>query len=396
MHLTLPRYFTALLLLVCSLVQAQDSSEILLRNPSFEDMPRNSAAPRGWTDCGFPGESAPDVHPDPRFEFRVAKQAQHGLTYLGMVTRDNETYESVGQQLSSPVVAGQCYELNIQMARSEIYLSRSQRTKLQSNYVTPAVLRVYGGYSVCQRGEKIGQSDIVENYDWREFRVKLSPTEAYTYITFEVYYKPQTMLPYNGNILLDNTQALKPIDCDKDLSVPDAPIDAEPAITLVDPDEDIMTQPIVRRDLPSPRKPVSTPPAAEPEEPQVKLGTTTASLKEGAIFRIENITFKANSAEIESESEEALEEIIGFLRDNDNVIIEVGGHASYKASSGYANTLSGQRARSVIEYLQEHRIPVNRMFPRGYGNTRPVCRSEDAECNARNQRVEVKILKLSR
>ena len=183
-------------------------------------MPRNSAPPRGWTNCGFPGETPPDVHPDPRFEFQVAKRAQHGKTYLGMVTRENETYEAVGQLLSEPFTADQCYELNIQLARSETYLSRSRRTNLPSNYVTPAVLRIYGGYGDCRRSEKIGESNIISNYDWREYRVKLKPTEPYTHIIFEVYYKPQSMLPYNGNILLDNAKPLKPINCEEDLSVP--------------------------------------------------------------------------------------------------------------------------------------------------------------------------------
>ena len=370
--------------------------EIQLRNPSFEDMPRNSAAPRGWTDCGFPGETPPDVHPDPRFEFQVSKQAQHGKTYLGMVTRDNETYESVGQQMTAAFVGGQCYELNLQLARSDTYLSRSQRTKLPSNYVTPVVLRVYGGWSVCDRQEKLGQSEIVTNYDWSEYRFKLSPSKPYTHLVFEVYYKPQSMLPYNGNILLDNVKPLKPIDCDKDLSIPDEPTE-EPPLTLVDPDDDIETAPVVPRQVtPDPAPATSPTPAPEPEEPKVKLGKTTAALKEGQIFRIENITFKANSAELEEQSTEALDELVGFLSANQNVIIEVGGHASYKASPAYANSLSDQRARSVVEWLKEHSVASNRMLPRGYGKTRPVCVTADADCNTRNQRVEVKILRLSR
>ncbi|OAV42660.1 hypothetical protein A3850_015565 [Lewinella sp. 4G2] len=377
-----------------TVASAQELGEIQLRNPSFEDMPRNSAPPRGWTNCGFPGETPPDVHPDPRFEFQVAKAAQHGMTYLGMVTRENETYEAVGQMLSEDFVAGQCYELNVQLARSETYLSRSRRTNLPSNYVTPAVLRIYGGYSICQRGEKIGESAIVSNYDWREYRVKLEPSEAYTHIILEVYYKPQSMLPYNGNILLDNAQALKPIPCDEDLSVPtDTPVMDAP-VTFVDPDENIQTQPVVRREI-EPATPEPEPAVATPAEPKIKLGNTTASLKEGQVFRIEKITFKADSDELADGSEEALDEILGFLQQNDDIIIEVGGHASFMASSTYANDLSTQRARSVIKYLRSHAIEKNRMFPKGYGNTRPVCTSRDADCNARNQRVEIKILRLN-
>ncbi len=397
MRLCLTVLFSAFL---STFLLGQEPGEIALRNPSFEDLPRNSAAPRGWTDCGFPGETPPDVHPDPEFAFRVAKEAQHGQTYLGMVTRDNETYESVGQILSSSMVAGQCYELNLQMARSQEYYSKSHRTLMPANYVTPAVLRIYGGYGVCSRGEKIGESQIVSNYHWGEYRVRLKPTEAYTHLILEVYYKPQTMIPYNGNILLDNARPLKPIDCDKDLSIPDAPpADAlSPPVTFEDPDGSIETAPVTPRvvDTPEPDAGAQRPAPAAPEAPKVKLGTTTATLKEGQIFRIEAITFKANSAEIEQASEDALQEIVGFLNQNDNIIIEVGGHASYKASSEYANNLSQERARSVVTWLNEHSIPTTRMFPQGYGKSRPVCVTADRDCNTRNQRVEVKILRLSR
>ena len=252
---------------------------IQLRNPSFEDMPRNSAAPRGWTNCGFPGETPPDVHPESRSEFQVSKQAQHGKTYLGMVTRENETYEAVGQQLTAPMAAGQCYEMDIQLARSSTYLSRSRRTNLPANYVTPIVLRIYGGYSICNRGQKIGESAIVSNYEWEQYRFKLEPDQDYTHIILEVYYKPQSMLPYNGNLLLDNARPLNPIRCDEDLSLPPAEPTTEEArveepLTFADPEEDIQTQPVVPRVVePEPTPETDT---VIPEEPKVKLGTTTA------------------------------------------------------------------------------------------------------------------------
>ena len=73
----------------------QESSEIIqLINPSFEDMPRHSKAPRAWSDCGFKGESAPDIQPSGIFS--VTKPAADGNTYLGLVVRDNDTWESVG------------------------------------------------------------------------------------------------------------------------------------------------------------------------------------------------------------------------------------------------------------------------------------------------------------
>ena len=73
---------------------SEPPSVIKLLNPSFEDIPRNSRAPMGWTNCGFPAETPPDVHPDPMNQFQVGMTPQNGSTYLGMVVRDNDTWEN--------------------------------------------------------------------------------------------------------------------------------------------------------------------------------------------------------------------------------------------------------------------------------------------------------------
>lgn len=380
-----------------SLQTVQDAPMIVLRNASFEDMPRNSAPPRGWIDCGDPLETPPDVHPDPEFAFRVSKPAFHKNTYLGMVTRENETFEAVGQKLTQSFLPDQCYELRINLARSEVYLSASRRSNQPSNYVNPIVLRVWGGYSICDRGQLLGQSNPVKNFDWQEYRVKLEPERAYTHLILEVYYKPQSMIPYNGNILLDNARPLMPIRCDEDLSVPAEPAEpSEPLAAVQEPDSDIETQPVVPRSVPSP--PASDPVVNDPkpETPKVRLGKTEAVLKEGAVFAVEDINFKSNSSELETNSEESLQEIVQFLRANQDVIVEIGGHTNRKAGSQYASELSESRAKAVVEYLRTHSIPSNRLLSKGYGNRRPVCLSTDPACDRRNQRVEVKILRLTR
>lgn len=369
----------------------QDERIIFLRNPSFEDMPRNSAPPLGWTDCGFPGETPPDVHPDPKFEFSVRMEAFHGKTYLGMVTRENETYESVGQLLSQPMEAGQCYELKIHLARSSVYLSRSRLTGQPSNYVEPIRLRIFGGYSICDKGEEIGRTGPIGNYEWEQKRIKLEPDADYTHLILQAYYPKATLIPSNGNLILDNAQPLMPIECDKDLSKPDIP--TEELVVLVDPETQIVPRTVTPRGVtPTPNPPVEAPPKKALNT--VVLGTTKAFLREGEVFAVENISFKVDSPEIEESSEPALQEIVGFLRQNNNLIVEIGGHASALADSGYAKSLSKDRAQSVVDYLKKHSIPWQRLIARGYGKTRPVCMDKDPECHRRNQRVEVKILKL--
>jgi len=175
LHLLRLLFFVCCTLAASALTAQDEEGLIFLLNPSFEDMPRNSMPPRGWTNCGAPGETPPDVHPDPEFLFKVGMKAQHKNTFLGMVTRDTETWESVGQQLGEPFVAGQCYRMDIQLARSLTYLSMSRMTRQPTNYVTPVRLRVWGGYSVCDRAQLLGSSGLVSNSDWRPYTLKLSP-----------------------------------------------------------------------------------------------------------------------------------------------------------------------------------------------------------------------------
>lgn len=386
--------FCCVLMTTLSVSAQMQDGLIFLGNPSFEDMPRNSSPPRGWTDCGAPGETPPDVHPDPEFLFKVGMAAQHENTFLGMVTRDTETFESVGQRLGTPFRAGQCYRFDIQLARSRMYLSMSRVTRQPTNYVTPIKLRVFGGYSVCDRAQLLGESQLVGNYTWENYSIKLSPEDDFTHIVLEAYYKQPSLVPYNGNILLDNAQPLRPIDCDDEAAMLTEPaLAGGPDEQPENPDKFIVTTPVTPRGGASstPKPPVVPVPK---EEPTVRLGKTEAILREGQVFSIENISFKANSWELEDESEEALEEIVGFMQQNENVIVEIGGHASRMAGNTYAAQLSENRAKTVVSYLKSRRIGFERLLPKGYGKSRPVCLDDTKDCNRQNQRVEVKILRV--
>ncbi len=104
---------------------------IRLENPGFKGKTMRGGETiwmlKGWMDFGrinFPSETSPDIHPQ---EFwQVRKPAKEGKTYLGLVVRDNETYEGVGQKLPSPFLANQSYEMMLWMSQSEKYISLSR------------------------------------------------------------------------------------------------------------------------------------------------------------------------------------------------------------------------------------------------------------------------------
>ena len=377
------RYFIlSLCLLGRAFLSAQDDVAIFLTNPSFEDIPRVSAAPRGWTDCGFLGESAVDVQPEPHREFKVYKPAFHQHTYLGMVVRDNDTYERVSQRMSNAMQAGQCYEIKLHLAKSDQYQSQSRLTDASVNYDTPARLRIRGSYGNCDPGVVLGVSPLVDNEDWRQYTIKLEPEEDFTHIVLEAYYNTPILFPYNGNVLVDNVQPIVPVACDLTAAPPTEIVEAAPE---PEPETD-------RPARTTGRQPRTAP--AAPAAPTVKLGNTEGELRVGQVFAIEDIKFKANSAELEDESQDALEDIADFMRANSDVVVEIGGHASYRAGPVFAERISEERAVAVIQYLSDLNVGGTRMTPRGYGRNRPVCIEDTQECNARNQRVEVKIVRM--
>ena len=189
---------------------------IYLENPSFEGNPLegflNGVMLEGWYDCSFPGETIPDVHPVKNSTFRVETPPADGHTYLGLVVRDNNTWERITQRLSSPLQAGTSYSFSIQLARSITYESPTRTNSQLQNWTTPCVLRIWGGHSACSRVELLGESDLVMNSSWKTSHFLLKPSKNYSHIVFEAFYQSTSTRPYNGNLLLDHASNFIQVD----------------------------------------------------------------------------------------------------------------------------------------------------------------------------------------
>ncbi|MCB9281600.1 MAG: hypothetical protein H6562_22115 [Lewinellaceae bacterium] len=205
----LQRTISALMLIFLSL--SAFSQEIRLLNPSFEGMPYPGKTPALWRDCGFAGETPPDIQPEPTFG--VTKSAYQGSTYLGMVTRDNGTWEKIGQKLPVPLEINQCYVIRMMLAQSEIYASISRVTNQPDNYIHPVRLMIWGGLDVCSPAELLAASPPIDHKDWTEYAFILKPKkQKYDYIFLEARYLNTNDPPYNGNILVDAVSAIIPVD----------------------------------------------------------------------------------------------------------------------------------------------------------------------------------------
>jgi hypothetical protein len=201
---------------------------VVLKNPSFEDVPRKgsqfSPPIHGWKDCGqinFPGESPPDIHPVINTAWGVRNAAEKGDTYLGLVIRENATWECVSQHLNTSLKPGACYSFNAYLCLSPVYDSMTKLSQgIVQDFSHPAVLRVWGGSDACERLELLAISPPVANHEWKKCTFLLNPIMACQSITLEAfYYIPESnysnekLKAYNGHILIDDLSTIMEIEC---------------------------------------------------------------------------------------------------------------------------------------------------------------------------------------
>jgi hypothetical protein len=232
----------AIFFIVFALFSISDSfgqDTIFLKNPSFEGEPAYSTSPKGWEALGQKGESAVDIQPG---AFGVVTKAAHGKTYLGMVVRDNNTWEIVQQKLPTALKKDSVYSFSVTLAKSDTLLSYSRAEMKENkkrkvvqeevimdvetpegglqqmpsivrfispigdkvNYNQPVILQIWGGNEKYKLEELLAKSPLIDHSNWIKYRFQLQPKERYyQYIFLEAFYEDGKPV-YNGNILIDN------------------------------------------------------------------------------------------------------------------------------------------------------------------------------------------------
>ncbi len=413
------------------------AQQIELYNPSFEGPPhQGNAFSRiiGWNDCGMQGETPPDIHGNGTHFFNVTQTPLNGSSFLGMVVRETDTWESVSQRLNTPLRANQCYAFSISLSRSEHYLSGIKtRRDAQIPFTKPIVLRIYGSNKSCTQNnsekELLSESEAVRNTIWKRYDFKFKPKKNYRYLILEAYYKSPTLFAYNGNILLDNASPIIPIQCDED---PQAVLDQFEEQQAQDLNELLALlserskstgdkqktkeKSINQKAIQNTNKKDKTP--AETAQKEIdrapvdaiekvkktksivrnktfKIEELNKPLAQNQIIRLKNFYFDADTSTLKAESLPQLDELFFFLRDNPQIIIEIGGHTnSLPKDPAYCDRLSLARAKAVRQYLIQKGIEPKRLLFKGYGKRHPITTDNSPEAQRKNQRVEIKIISL--
>ncbi len=117
----------------------------------------------------------------------------------------------------------------------------------------------------------------------------------------------------------------------------------------------------------------------------------------GPVAYLLHIYYDFDRATLRAEGIPELEKLHKMMTENPNLIIELASHTDARGSHRYNKRLSQRRAEAVVDWLVEKGVSLDRLVPRGYGETVPVndC-VNNVPCNERkhqmNRRTEFRIL----
>ncbi|MEK6782013.1 MAG: OmpA family protein [Bacteroidota bacterium] len=117
-------------------------------------------------------------------------------------------------------------------------------------------------------------------------------------------------------------------------------------------------------------------------------------LEQNALLTLKDIVFESNSAVLSESSFIELQRVIQLMRQNPTLKVEIGAHTDDVGSDSYNLILSEKRAKSVVEYLLQNSIVLERFIAKGFGESLVKVPNTNEENRAANRRVELRILSI--
>jgi len=176
-------------------------AQIIIKNQSFEDIPKDSGTPIFWEQIGI--GSTPDVLPG---FWMVKKKAVDGKTYIGLIHRENGTSEAIVQKLSTPIIKNTCYTFSIFAAQSKTYAGYNKGNgRLQvigfSDYELSFLEKKYNPFP--KKYEILAESEFIDYKFWKELKFKFTSTEDLNYLVLKISMGDELKKGIKSNILLD-------------------------------------------------------------------------------------------------------------------------------------------------------------------------------------------------
>ncbi len=181
------------LLIACFHLSAQHS----FINGGFEGTPQDATVPQGWMICEE--GTTPDILPGP---WGVYNEPSQGSSFIGLITRPDASFESIGQRFASALTEGGCYQVGLDIAQSPTYTGYNQAIKL----------RIWLGTELCDRRQLLLETNYINSEEWIPHLISFTAEAAHHYIIIEAYAGGKFKLK-KGNVLIDNLTPI--VSCDK-------------------------------------------------------------------------------------------------------------------------------------------------------------------------------------
>lgn len=114
---------------------------------------------------------------------------------------------------------------------------------------------------------------------------------------------------------------------------------------------------------------------------------------EPELITLEDLIFSRGSDRITESSYEELNELVLWLNERPNMIIQLEGHTDFAGNADANMRLSQARVEAVKDYLIKQGIKSNRVLTKAFGGTQPLFTERTDEAKAKNRRVEVRVLR---
>jgi len=102
----------------------------------------------------------------------------------------------------------------------------------------------------------------------------------------------------------------------------------------------------------------------------------------------EKLYFAFDQATLEESSYPVLDEVVQALKDNKKFKVQIEGHTDSVGTKEHNQTLSEQRATTVLDYLAAHGIERARLVSKGFSSSAPTDTNVTVEGRENNRRVE--------
>ena len=118
-------------------------------------------------------------------------------------------------------------------------------------------------------------------------------------------------------------------------------------------------------------------------------------------IEINNIFYDYGSSKIRSDAALELDKLVGVLKDNRNLIVELGSHTDARGTTNRNQELSEERAKAAVDYLVGQGIGRDVLKYKGYGESkiRNRCNNTNTDCTEKeheyNRRTEFKVVGVS-